>query len=205
MPISSGPKTELKRCVFVGPTLRDAPLDEGITRFGPAQLGSLYCAAKAGYNVIGLIDGIFGNVPSVWHKEILSAPRSWLLGVWKLKLGRASSSGALSLWHAWSRYAYRLYRAGVITADDEVALLHGDETTNYTCFSEPLINARLTLRYLRRKRLLSAKQEHQAIPRFKALHFSQRTFPVYREILLSDFGACEGMRMLELFKNTTGM
>jgi hypothetical protein len=96
--------------------------------------------------------------------------------------------------------AYRLYRAGVITADDEVALLHGDETTNYTCFSEPLINARLTLRYLRRKRLLSAKQEHQAIPRFKALHFSQRTFPVYREILLSDFGACEGMRMFALLQ-----
>ena len=147
MPISEKAETKVKRCVFVGPSLCGIELDRRMVNFGPALLGSVYLAAKAGYKVIGLIDGIFGNVPSVWHKEILYAIDRGCV------VYGSSSVGALraaELHHYGMKgigLCYRLYRTGLITDDDEVALLHGDASTRYFHFSEPLINARLTLRW----------------------------------------------------------
>src|SRR5919197_253142 len=73
MQVSENEASKLKKCIFVGPSLNDTLLDRTIMRFGPAQLGSVYLAAQSGFKIIGLVDGIFGNVPAVWHKEILYA------------------------------------------------------------------------------------------------------------------------------------
>ena len=113
----------MKRCIFIGPSLAGTILDPRIVRFGPAQLGSIYRAAKAQYKIIGLVDGIFGDVPTVWHKEILYA-----LQCGSVVCG-SSSIGALRAaeLHAYGMQGiglcYRLYRASVITDDDEVALV----------------------------------------------------------------------------------
>jgi hypothetical protein len=190
----------MKRCIFIGPSLAGNVLDPSIARFGPAQLGSVYRAAKAQYMIIGLVDGIFGNFPTVWHKEILYA-----LQCGSVVCG-SSSIGALRAaeLHAYGMQGiglcYRLYRASVITDDDEVAVLHGDASTNYARFSEPLVNARVTLRKLRRQSLLSSNQELEIISQFKSLQFSQRTFPEDRRILISSFGESEGNRIYALFR-----
>jgi hypothetical protein len=202
MPVSTKAKTKLKKCIFVGPTLAGTKLDGRVKGFGPAQLGSIYLAARSGYKVIGLVDGIFGNVPNVWHKEILYALDHGCM------VCGSSSIGALRAaeLHAYGMHGiglcYRLYKAGVITDDDEVALLHGDVTTNYAHFSEPLVNARLTLRKLRRNAFLSPDQEQEAVTRFKALHFSLRTFAEYKRILIAAFGTDEGNRIQRLFRST---
>ena len=189
----------MKRCIFIGPSLAGTVLDPNIARFGPAQLGSIYRAAKAPYKIIGLVDGIFGNIPTVWHKEILYA----------LQCGSVFGSSSIGALRAAELHAYgmqgiglcyRLYRASVITDDDEVALVHGDASTNYAQFSEALVNARVTLRKLRRHSLLSSDQEAEMIGRFKSLHFSQRTFSEYRRILVSSFGRSEGNRIYALFR-----
>jgi hypothetical protein len=201
MQLFESPEPQLKRCVFVGPSLRGVELDRTITRFGPAQLGSVYLAAKSRYNIIGLVDAIFGNVPTVWHKEILYA-----IGRGCVVYG-SSSAGALRAaeLHAYGMHGiglcYRLYRAGVITDDDEVAVLHGDASTNYIQLSEPLINARLTLRKLRRNGFLTVNQEVEIIRRFKTIHFSERTFSEYGRTLTSLFGSSEGDRIRRLLKS----
>jgi hypothetical protein len=201
MQISKSAESQLTKCIFVGPSLENTELDRAIVRFGPAQLGSIYLAAKSGYKIIGLVDGIFGNVPAVWHKEILYALDHGCV-VWG-----SSSIGAL---RAAELYAYgmrgvglcyRLYRAGIVTDDDEVAVIHGDSSVNYMPFSEPLVNARLTLRKLRRNGSLSPVQEVEAVTRFKALHFSQRTFTEYKRNMLLAFGTHEGNRIYALFRS----
>ena len=119
----------------------------------------------------------------------------------------SSSIGALRAaeLHAYGMHGiglcYRLYRAGVITDDDEVAVFHGDATTNYAHFSEPLVNARLTLRKLRRNAFLCPDRNRRRLSGFKALHFSLRTFPEYKRILVSAFGADEGNRIQMLFQS----
>jgi hypothetical protein len=201
MQIFESPESQLKRCIFVGPSLRGVGLDRTIMRFGPAQLGSVYLAAKSGYNVIGLVDAIFGNVPTVWHKEILYA-----IGRGCVVYG-SSSAGALRAaeLHTYGMHGiglcYRLYRAGVITDDDEVAVLHGDASTSYVQLSEPLINARLTFRKLRRNGFLTVNQEAEIIARFKTIHFSERTFSEYEQASTSLFGPSEGDRIHRLLKS----
>ena len=201
MQLFENPESQLNRCIFVGPSLWGLELDGTIMRFGPAQLGSVYLAAKSGYNVIGLVDAIFGNVPTVWHKEILYA-----IGRGCVVYG-SSSAGALRAaeLHAYGMHGiglcYRLYRAGVLTDDDEVAVLHGDASTNYVQFTEPLINARLTFRKLRRNGFLTVNQEVEIITRFKTIHFSERTFSEYGRALTSLFGPSEGDRIHQLLKS----
>ena len=64
-------------------------MPDGISRYGPVALGSVYRAVEAGYRRIGIVDGLFGNFPAVWHKEILFAIAS---GV---EVSGAASMGAL--------------------------------------------------------------------------------------------------------------
>jgi hypothetical protein len=200
MQLSESPDPQLNRCIFVGPSLRGVELDRTIMRFGPAQLGSIYLAAKSGYNIIGLVDAVFGNVPTVWHKEILYA-----IGRGCVVYG-SSSTGALRAaeLHAYGMHGiglcYRLYRAGVIKDDDEVAVLHGDNSTNYLQLSEPLINARLTFRKLRRNGFLTVNQEVEIVTRLKTIHFSERTFSEYGRTLKSMFGPSDGDRIHRLLK-----
>lgn len=201
MQLFENPEPQLKKCIFAGPSLYGVELDRTIMRFGPAQLGSIYLAAKSGYKVIGLVDAIFGNVPTVWHKEILYAMERGCV------VYGSSSAGALRAaeLHTYGMrgvgLCYRLYRAGVITDDDEVAVLHGDASTNYVQFTEPLINARLTFRKLRRNGFLTVNQEVEIITRLKKIHFSERTFSEYGRALTSVFASSEGDRIHRLLKS----
>jgi hypothetical protein len=200
MPIPKNAKANLSRCVFVGPSLSGLELDRRLVRFGPALLGSIYLAVKAGYKVIGLVDGLFGNVPAVWHKEILFALEQGCAVYGSSSVGALRAAELHGYGMQGIGLCYRLYRGGLITDDDEVALLHGDVSTNYYHFSEPLINARLTLRGLCRRGLLSYDHEKETVRQFKKLHFSERTFGEYRQVLVSTFGIREGARIWELLQ-----
>src|SRR5882757_8592926 len=76
-------------CVFVGPTRVKRADYPAIDFFPPAALGSVFRAMERGYRRIGIIDGFFGNTPSVWHKEILFAISKGF------EVSGAASTGAL--------------------------------------------------------------------------------------------------------------
>ena len=61
----------------------------GVDAARPGEAGDLYRAARGGARVIGLVDGVFEDRPTVWHKEIL-----WALDRGVRVLG-AASLGAL--------------------------------------------------------------------------------------------------------------
>ena len=166
VPIPKNAEAKLTRCVFVGPSLSGIELDRRLVRFGPALLGSIYLAVKAGYKVIGLIDGLFGNVPTVWHKEILYALEHGCVVCGSSSVGALRAAELHGYGMQGIGLCYRLYRAGLIADDDEVALLHGDAAINYFHFSEPLINARLTLRRLRRRGFLNHDHEVETARQF---------------------------------------
>jgi hypothetical protein len=165
----------MKTCVFVGPTLHGEAAPLGIKRFGPAAMGSVFRAVEAGYRRIGIIDGHFGNVPSVWHKEILFAMSK---GV---EVTGAASMGALRAaeLHRFGMIGvgrvYRLFRSGILNDDDEVAVIHAPEAIGFCPLSEAMVNVRFTLRKLRRLDLLTVATEQALVGVMKSLHFSART------------------------------
>ena len=86
-----------KAVLFVGPSYPPYALEEdfgadilaALDVRGPARAGDVYRAVQDGAQMIGIVDGYFEVVPSIWHKEILFALK---IGVHMLG---ASSMGAL--------------------------------------------------------------------------------------------------------------
>ena len=167
-------------CVFVGPTRVPKKAYPQIDFFPPAALGSVFRAFEHGYRRIGIIDGFFGNTPSVWHKEIMFviAKGTEVVG--------AASTGALRAAEL-APYGmrgigniYRLYRRASIADDDEVCVTHAIDALDYMPLSEPMISIRYTLRDLRHAGIVSPDEEKAIASNLKAAHFSERTLEQLR-------------------------
>ncbi len=133
--------------VFLGPTL---PVEEAAsildaTYLPPAAQGDLYRAALGRPRAIGLIDGRFGDVASVWHKEIL-----WAMAQGIHVYGSASM-GALRAaeLHAFGMVGvgpiFEAFRDGILEDDDEVAVLHGPADSGWLQLTDALVDMRCTL------------------------------------------------------------
>ena len=62
-----------KVALFIGPSGVGIQFPPAFSVYPPAAMGSVFRAVEEGYSTIAIVDGYFGNVPSVWHKEIIYA------------------------------------------------------------------------------------------------------------------------------------
>jgi hypothetical protein len=174
----------MKTCIFVGPSGPGLAAPDNTDLLAPARLGAVHQAVLAGYRRIAVVDAYFGNVPSVWHKEILFALASGV-EVWG-----AGSTGALRAAELveygmrGAGVAYRLFRRGVLTDDDELCLLHSDRSSGYFALTLPMINVRFSLRKMRRSGFISAQAERDLAACLKKIHFSHRRRDIVKCALL---------------------
>jgi hypothetical protein len=164
--------------VFLGPSM---PLQEartilpGAVYRPPAAQGDLLAAVNQdGANVIGLIDGTFHQTLSVWHSEVC-----YLLSQGVIVFG-ASSMGALRAVET-ERFGtvglgaiFKWYRDGIITADDEVALVHGTEEHGFRPLSLALVNIRASLNEAVSRGRLASSYAEQAIEIARSLYYPDR-------------------------------
>jgi hypothetical protein len=183
----------VKRCLFVGPTLHGEETPPQVTRFGPAAMGSVFRAVEAGYRRIGIIDGQFGNVPSVWHKEILFAMSEGVEVTGAASIGALRAAELYPFGMIGVGRIYRLFRSGLWTDDDELAVIHAPEELAFCPLSEAMVNVRFTLRRLRRQGALDTRNEQALVRHMKSLHFSERT----REELARHISGIVGHRETE--------
>jgi hypothetical protein len=162
-------------CIFVGPTLWRDPVPGHVARFEPAALGSVYRAVEAGYDRIGIVDGLFGNAPAVWHKEILFALSNGIQVLGAASMGALRAAELASYGMAGIGTIYRMYRRGSWSDDDEVAVLHAPRELSYQPLSEPMADIRITLRRMTARRVIEVVVERELVARMKATHFSART------------------------------
>lgn len=162
--------------VFVGSSLHGYPIgDSDIVRFPPASQGDILAAVRNGAAAIGLVDGQFEGVASVWHKEILYALS---LGVHVLG---ASSIGALRAAECETfgmvpvGAIARSYAAGILDDDAAVALVSGPAELDYLPLSEPLVDALATIDSLGKNGLISAVEQRALIASAHRLFFKDRT------------------------------
>ena len=172
-----------RKCIFVGPSLRNGQVPAGIDVLPPARLGSVFAAVERGYRTVGLIDGLFGCIPSVWHKEILYA-----LSKGCVVLG-GSSIGALRAAELWPYgmigvgRVFCMFKYGVLTDDDEVALMHLPRCAGYEPTTYPMVNLRATLWRLRRARVISTCAAEFLCRNFKEIHFTRRDTAAVNQIV----------------------
>ncbi|MEI9987913.1 MAG: TfuA-like protein [Aliidongia sp.] len=165
----------MKTVVFLGPSL---PVEEA-----RRHLDAIYLPPAAQADVISavmqhqpeaivLIDGLFGQSLSVWHKEILFALDRGIA------FFGAASMGALRALEteAFGAVAFgevvRMYRAGEIEDDDEVVLAHGVAEDGYRAHSEPMVNLRKSLAAAEAGGLIDAAQHAHADRRRQGALFS---------------------------------
>ncbi len=133
--------------VFAGPSIAGVDLSPyaGLSILPPVRQGDVYRATLEAPGAIGIIDGYFEGVPSVWHKEIL-----WALDQGIPVLG-AASMGALRAAELDSHgmvgvgVIYEAYRDGTYEDDDEVALVHGPVEIGSPPLSIAMANVRATV------------------------------------------------------------
>jgi hypothetical protein len=190
----------LKACIFAGSSLYRVSIPPAVRRFGPAVMGSVFRAFEAGFDRIGIVDGLFGNTPSVWHKEILFAVSQGA------DVAGAASMGALRAAELWEHgmvgigRLFRLFRCGAWTDDDELAVIHGPAELDFCPLSDAMANIRYTLRRLRRLGLLDRAAETELVQRMKAKHFSQRTREQLGEQLVETVGQPAARQLLQEFE-----
>jgi hypothetical protein len=165
--------------IFLGPSapLRAARAILDADYRPPARHGDVWrVLAERRPRAIGLIDGVFEQVASVWHKELLEAMAE---GV---HVFGASSMGALRAaeLHAFGMRGvgrvFEAFRDAVWTDDDEVALVHGPAETGYVGLCEPMANVRFTLEAARTAGVLDDDDAARTVEAAKAMFYPDRTW-----------------------------
>jgi hypothetical protein len=165
------------KVLFSGPSLGPAERAAfpGLDHRGPAARGDVTRAVEEGATAIGIVDGLFGSVPAVWHKEILFALS---VGV---RVGGGGSMGAL---RASECAAFGMVPIGVVTwrfaaglelDDAYVAQIHAPAELGWTPLSEALANADATLAVLRRRGLITTDERNALDRAGRATHYADRS------------------------------
>jgi len=169
--------------VFVGPTISAEEVRSSLDAvcFPPVAQGDVYRAARQRPRAIGIIDGYFHGVPSVWHKEIL-----WAMSEGIQVFGSASM-GALRAaeLHAFGMQGigriFEQFRNGTLEDDDEVAVAHASQEFGFQSLSEPMVNIRATLESAERDKVVSGATAQNLHHIAKSLFYAERTWEAVLE------------------------
>lgn len=168
----------MKPVIFAGPTVGEADildlLDADV--LPPVAQGDVYRVARQGPSAIGIIDGYFDGVPSVWHKEILWAiehgiPVFGSASMGALRAAELSEFGMIGIGGI-----FEAYRAGDIADDDEVAVLHGPAELGFVALSEPMVSVRATVQAAKDARVITDDAADLVNETAKSMHYRDRTW-----------------------------
>jgi TfuA protein len=165
-----------KVVVFTGPSLsprRARALFKHAEYRPPAKRGDLLALLRPRPLAVGIIDGEFFQSLAVTPKEVLALLEAGVPVYGAASMGalRAVELAPYGMIGAGS--VYRLFRRGVLDADDEVALAYSPST--YRAVSEPLVNTRYQLRAAVRHGILSRSDALAIVADFREVYFPRRT------------------------------
>lgn len=164
--------------VFAGPTISRGEIYELCPEavvLGPAEQGEVLTVARAlRPRAIGIIDGVWQNCPSIWHKEILNALE---LGV---AIAGSSSMGALRAvecepWGAVPVGKVAEWIKEGLISDEDVVLSHG-EGPDYRGLSIPTVNLRVTLDRMAQAWLLEREDADAILADVAKIFYAERTW-----------------------------
>lgn len=170
---------DIDAIVYLGPTLE---ITEAKTIFSeahylpPIRCGDILHALRWRPKTIVIIDGYFEKTSSIWHKEILLALEKGI------RVYGASSMGALRACEL-SVFGmigigkiYEQYSHGILTDDDEVAVLHQSGIHHYKPITDAMVNIRETLSLAYNSKIINGKLKNELLDATKKTFYQQRRF-----------------------------
>src|SRR5262247_1899294 len=133
--------------IFSGPSLPPslAPRYPDITWLPPVQQGDVYRAARLRPALIGIVDGNFETVATVWHKEILWAMAQGIHVYGAASIGALRAAELAPFGMHGVGVIYQQYQTSELLDDDDVALLHGPADLDYVEVTEAMVNVQATI------------------------------------------------------------
>ncbi|MEV4476368.1 TfuA-like protein [Nonomuraea sp. NPDC049504] len=171
--------------LFAGPSLPDAAgllAGDDVTVLPPVGAGDLLKLAPKQGDVVGIIDGYFRQTRAVRHKEILALIESGVTVVGAASMGALRAAELDTFGMRGVGRVYRDYRHGRLTADDEVALLHGPPEDGYRPITEALVNIRATLRLCVRDGILDEGAAADLAAELARRPYRLRSYPALIEL-----------------------
>ncbi|WP_085028362.1 TfuA-like protein [Ensifer aridi] len=166
--------------VFLGPTLSRAEA-AGIldaTYLPPAEQGSVVRAVRHySPRALVLIDGSFGQVPAVRHKEVLWALAKGIPVFGAASMGALRAAELSAFGMQGYGFIYRWYSMTPLADDDEVAVAMSPPELGTAPLSEALINIRLTLRRAMHAGIVTADVRRKLETLARDTHFVERSYP----------------------------
>ena len=139
----------MTQVVFVGPSLAQYEvrrLHPDVLIYPPVRQGDIVSVLRAHRpSAIGLIDGVFLNVLSVWHKELLLALNDGVALYGAASMGALRAAECAPFGMVGLGRIYEAFATGDLSRDDEVAVAHATAEFGYRTLSEPLVNLRFNL------------------------------------------------------------
>jgi len=126
---------------------------------------------------IVLIDGAFGKVPAVRHKEILWALAKGVPVLGAASMGAIRSAELAPFGMRGHGFIHRWYARTLLADDDEVAVAMAPPELGAAALSEALVNIRLTLGRAAREGILNEAQRRRLEGLARETHFVDRLYP----------------------------
>ncbi|MCL6282678.1 TfuA-like protein [Ruegeria sp. 2012CJ41-6] len=171
--------------VFVGPTLAAPSVGEILEAdiLPPVRQGDVYRVARETPRAIGIIDGYFEGVPSVWHKEILWAMEQGIPVFGSASMGALRAAELADFGMIGVGRIFEDYHTGVLQDDDEVAVLHSPAELGFQPLSEPMVSIRATVVRALEAGVLSSGPAEAILKAGKILHYRDRDWPRLQSML----------------------
>jgi hypothetical protein len=169
------------KVMFVGPSLGSdlataRAASAGIDFRPPAACGDILKAVHDGATAIGLVDGYFGDLPSVWHKEILFALEHDVAVAGGASMGALRAAECAPFGMVGLGSIFEDYEAGRLLDDEAVALVHAPQELGWLPLSVPWVDFEPTIEALHANGEISPGERKKLLLAGRFLHFSERTY-----------------------------
>lgn len=166
--------------VYLGPTMPWSAarriLPDAVFLPPAAQSDIISVVDELAPSGILLVDGVFTQQLSVWHKEILYALERGVAvygssSMGALRVAETAAYGARGFGAIFDAYA-----SGELTDDDEVAVAHAGAEWEYRSLSDAMVNIRQTLRRAHEAGVLDPDQHALTVDLAKRRFFPERSY-----------------------------
>lgn len=174
--------------VYAGPTLPRADIVNAVPNAvvqPPVAHGDLLRVHTRPGDVVVLIDGLFHQVASVRHKEILQLLADGVRVVGCSSMGALRAAELYPYGMIGNGSVFEMYRRGVIDADDEVAVMHG-AAPEYRRMSDSLVVFRHAVAGALEAGEINRRSAEAIIGHAAALHYTERTWDAVEALCGND-------------------
>ncbi|MET0748313.1 MAG: TfuA-like protein [Rhizobium sp.] len=166
------------RVIFAGPTVHAANLQPSVEYQlrPPARQGDVFRAVQDGAHVIGLIDGVYEDVPAIWHKEILYGLSKGVHTFGAASMGALRAAECSPFGMVGIGQIYEDYASGRLENDSDVAQSHAPADMGYLPLSEALVNVHATLCHCLERCLITEDEHDRLQVAAERIFFKNRTY-----------------------------